>query len=193
MLFEFKIYNRELIKVNDRHVVNIDAFNKCKFYFQKDIWDNKEIFVTFINEYGYSQVIMLGKWAEVLSCTIPDIFLKGKYFRIFVYSKDSFKTNTLKININKKTCSTSKTQRHEAINYLIDELKTKIDNIVFEDNQLKCYSNNKLVDTIFIDNVDESLVREQIDIVFKDFEEKIQKEIDACITENEIDDLITSL
>ena len=27
----------------------------------------------------------------------------------------------------------------------------------------------------------------------KDFEEKIQKEIDACITENEIDDLITSL
>ena len=61
MLFEFKIYNRELIKVNDRHVVNIDAFNKCKFYFQKDIWDNREIFVTFIDEYGYSQVIMLGK------------------------------------------------------------------------------------------------------------------------------------
>ena len=84
MLFEFKIYNRELIKVNDRHVVNIDTFNKCKFYFQKDIWDNKEIFVTFIDAYGYSQVIMLGKWDEVLSCTIPDIFLKGKYFKVFV-------------------------------------------------------------------------------------------------------------
>ena len=51
----------------------------------------------------------------------------------------------------------------------------------------------KLIDTIFINNVDEALVREQIDIVFKDFEKKIQKEIDACITEDEIDDLITSL
>ena len=136
---------------------------------------------------------MLGKWDEVLSCTIPDIFLKGKYFKVFVYSKDYFKTNTLKIDINRKTCRPPNTKHHKAINYLINELKTKIDNIVFEDNQLKCYSNNKLVDTIFINNVDESLVREQIDIVFKDFEKKIQKEIDACITEDEIDDLITSL
>lgn len=193
MLFEFKIYNKELIKVNDRHVANIDTFNKCKFYFQKDVWNNREIFVTFITEYGYSQVIMLGKWAEVLSCTIPDIFLKGKYFKVFAYSKDSFKTNSLKIEINKNKCHTPKTKHHEAIDYLIGELKTKIDNIIFEDNQLKCYSNDKLVDTIFINNIDEAFIREQINIVFKDFEEKIQKEIDACITENEIDDLITSL
>lgn len=195
MLFEFKIYDREIIKINKAYITNIDKYNKCKFYFDKDTWENKELFVTFINKDGYSQTVILGKWAETLSCNIPGRILDYEYFKIFCYAKDLFKTNTLKVYNTKKKqqCTPQKSKRTDAIEYLMDKLKTKIDNITFEDNQLKCYSDNNLVDTIYIDNVDETIVRDLVDNHFAEFKQKIDEQLEDYLSEEDLDYLIISL
>lgn len=191
MLFEFKIYNKELVKINNQNAINTDRYTKCRFYFQKEIWQDKEIYVTFIDETGYNQIMVLGKWNEVLSCTIPKQFLKGKYFKIFAYTDTLFRTNTIKVNTNLEKCNTCRTHNHNAVKYLTDELKQKIDNIIFEDNQLKCYSNNTLIDTIYIDNVDEAVVQQQIDLHFQNLNPKIDNIIFInnnliCYADNEV-------
>lgn len=193
MLFEFKIYDTEMIKINKAYITNVDKYNKCKFYFDKETWQDKELFVTFINKNGYAQTVILGKWSEVLSCTIPVAMLKDEYFKIFCYTKNLFKTNTLKVYINKKKCPKRDKQKNDAIEYLMEKLKTKIDNITFEDNQLKCYSDNNLVDTIYIDNIDEVIVKNIVDNHFEKFKQQIDKQLDDYLSEEDLDYLIISL
>ena len=193
MLFEFKIYDKEIIKINKAYIINVDKFNKCKFYFDKNTWENKELFVTCINKNGYSQTVILGKWDEVLSCSIPNHMLDYDYFKIFCYAKDLFKTNTITVHKNKQKCTQSQSKRHDAIEYLMEKLKTKIDNITFEDNQLKCYSDNNLIDTIYIDNVDEAIVRDLVDNHFEEFRRKVDEQLEDYLSEEDLDYLIISL
>lgn len=193
MLFEFKIYDKELIKINKTYITNVDKYNKCKFYFDKETWQDKELFVTFINKNGYAQTVILGKWDEVLSCNIPERILDFEFFKIFCYAKDLFKTNTLKVYKNKSECPKPKPKRYEAIEYLTEKLKTKIDNITFEDNQLKCYSENNLIDTIYIDNVDKSIIQELVDNHFEEFKQQIDEQLEDYLSEEDLDYLIISL
>lgn len=193
MLFEFKIYDKEIIKINKAYITNVDKFNKCKFYFDKHTWENKELFVTFINKNGYSQTVILGKWAETLSCSIPSNILDYEYFKIFCYTKDLFKTNTLKVYNTQKCKPPQKTKRTDAIEYLMEKLKTKIDNIVFEENQLKCYSDNNLIDTIYIDNIDEAIVKDLVDSHLAEFESKLDEKLEDYVNNDDLDYLIISL
>ena len=192
MLFEFKIYDREIIKINKAYITNIDKYNKCKFYFDKDTWENKELFVTFINKDGYSQTVILGKWADVLSCNVPSGMMENESFKIFAYAKDLFKTNTLKVNTRKGNCQV-KQKRKKATDYLLEKLDTKIDNITFEDNQLKCYSDGRLVDTIYIDNVDEVVVRDIVDNHLEEVKAQLEEKLENCLTNDDLDYLIISL
>ena len=75
----------------------------------------------------------------------------------------------------------------------MDKLKTKIDNIIFEDNQLKCYSDNNLVDTIYIDNVDEAIIKELIDSHFEEFQRQIDEQLEDYLNNDDLDYLIISL
>lgn len=192
MLFEFKIYHKEIIKINKAYITNVDKYNKCKFYFDKDTWEAKELFVTFINKNGYSQTVILGKWDETLSCSIPSGMLDFEYFKIFCYAKDLFKTNTLKVP-NTQKCKQPNQKSVKAIDYLMEKLKTKIDNIVFEDNQLKCYSDNNLIDTIYIDNVDKAVVEEVVNSYMIDFKNEIDERFEDYLSEEDLDYLIVSL
>lgn len=192
MLFEFKIYNKEIIKINKAYITNVDKYDKCKFYFDKETWQDKELFVTFINKDGYSQTVILGKWDETLSCSIPARILDFEYFKIFCYAKDLFKTNTLKVE-NSKKCTKPKQKSKKAIDYLLEKLQTKIDNIVFEDNQLKCYSDNNLIDTIYIDNVNETVVRDVVETYMADFRNEMSDKLEDYIDEEDLDYLIISL
>ena len=193
MLFEFKIYDKEMIRINKGYVINIDNYHKCKFYFDKETWQDKELFVTFINKDGYYQTVILGKWAETLSCSVPAHMLDFDYYKIFCYSKDMYKTNTLKVYSNKKNsqCNVRTNKRTDVIKHLANTLKTKIDNIVFEDNQLKCYSENNLVDTVYIDNVDEVLVKNIIDTYLIDFENKMTNQLEQELAE-QLDDYLNN-
>ena len=192
MLFEFKIYHKEIIKINKAYITNVDKYNKCKFYFDKETWQGKELFVTFINKDGYSQTVILGKWNETLSCSIPARILDFEYFKIFCYAKDLFKTNTLKVH-NSQKCKQGAPKGTKAIDYLMEKLKTKIDNIVFEDNQLKCYSDGNLVDTIYIDNVDKAVVEEVVDTYITDFKNEFGDKLEDYLSEEDLDYLIISL
>ena len=191
MLFEFKIYNKEIIKIEKAYIVNVNKYNKCKFYFDKETYQDKELFVTFIDKNGYSQTVILGKWAETLSCNIPKHMVNSEYFKIFCYTKEMFKTNTLTV-YNKKKCKPLK-KHNDAIEFLMGQLQTKIDNITFEDNQLKCYSNNNLVDTIYIDNVDEAIIKDIVKADLTDFEAKINEKLEDFINDDDLDYLIVSL
>lgn len=192
MLFEFKIYDKEIIKINKQYITNTDKYDKCKFYFDEYTWGNKELFVTFFNERGYSQTVILGKWAETLSCTMPSHIMEGEYFKIFAYAKDFFKTNTIKVSTRKGNCQT-KQKRKKATDYLLEKLNTKIDDITFEDNQLKCYSNGNLIDTIYIDNVDEAVVRDVVENHLDEIRQQLEKKLEECITDDDLDYLIISL
>ena len=192
MLFEFKIYDKEIIKINKQYITNTDKYDKCRFYFDEYTWGDKELFVTFFNERGYSQTVILGKWDETLSCTMPSHIMEGEYFKVFAYAKDLFKTNTIRINTRKGNCQ-AKQKRKKATDYLLEQLNTKIDDITFEDNQLKCYSNGNLIDTIYIDNVDEAVVRDIVENHLDEIRQQLEKKLEECITDDDLDYLIISL
>ena len=103
-----------------------------------------------------------------------------------------FKTNTIKVDTKKTNCQI-KQKRKNATEYLLEKLNTKIDNIIFEDNQLKCYSEGNLIDTIFIDNVDEAVVKDIIDNHFDEFQQRIEEKLEGYITDDDLDYLIISL
>lgn len=192
MLFEFKVYHKEIIKLNKQQITHTDEYDKCKFYFDKETWQDKQIFVTFINKNGYSQNVILGKWDEVLSCTIPNGISDATYFKVFAYGRDYFRTNTLKVDTRRYNCQV-KERRKNATDYLLEKLNTKIDNITFQDNQLKCYSEGKLIDTIFINNIDEVVVKDIIDNHFDEFQQRLEAKLEGYMDEDDIDFLIISL
>lgn len=185
MLLEFKITKKEIQKVNNKKAKKIDQYNKCKFYFDRESYQNKELYAVFKNKYGYSEIVTLGAWKDVMSCSIPKRFLKDSFFRIFVYAKDSYSTNTISVILDEK-CQVNKKKQKTALDDILKILQTKIDSIVFDDNQLKCYSDNQLIDTIFIDNVDEALVKEQIQLHFEEIDRRIEEKLQKYVTEDDI-------
>ena len=192
MLFEFKVIKNEISKVNKpQKIRNRNVFNKCKFYFDEDTYKGKELFVTFISKNGTYQHIPLGQWANVVSCLLPSKFLKDSYFKVVAYAKNSSKTNTL--SVFTKGRYKNKIEYEDALNYLLKELDKKIDNVIYENNQIKCYSGDILLDTIFIETVIEDTVKEQIEVYFLDLEEKLKKEKEQYVSEDEIDLLIEGL
>lgn len=192
MLFEFKIYHKEIIKLNNKQITHTDNCDKCKFYFDKETWQNKQIFVTFISKNGYSQNVILGNWDEVLSCAIPDGISDAEFFKVFAYGRDFFRTNTLKVDTRRYNCQ-RKEARKNATEYLLEKLNTKIDNITFENNQLKCYSDGKLVDTVYIKNVDEVVVKDIINNHFDEFQQRLEAKLEGYMDEDDLDFLIISL
>ena len=69
----------------------------------------------------------------------------------------------------------------------------KLKLIIFENNQLKCYSDNNLIDTVYIDNVDEALIEDIVDAHFAEFEIKIDEKLEDYIDNDDLDYLIISL
>lgn len=179
MLFEFKIVKNEISKISSSRVRSKDVFNKCKFYFDEDTYKDRELFVTFISKHGAYQHVRLGQWDNVLSCIIPSKFLKDSYFKIVAYPKDGSKTNTISVFKNES----DKVKYIDEIDYLLKQLDKKIDNIEYEDNQLKCYSGKILLDTVSIDNIDIELFKEQIEAYFSNLKEQFEQEHDKNIYE----------
>lgn len=184
MILSFKIQEKVLTKINYQDPTKTSNIDKCMFYFDEKTWKDLEIFVVFKNNFEYSQIVPLGKYTEVMSCTTPKRISKSKYFKIFVYAKDHFRTNTISI-VTSKGCKTT-VNKKTALKDVIDKLNSKIDNIIYEDNQLKCFANNKLVDTIYIDNVDEVLIDERIQESLGSFKDEINKQFEECVKVDDI-------
>lgn len=171
MIFEFFVDNNIYRKNSNIVDSNLEYF-KCKFYLNTEVWGNSNIFVTFTNDYGYIETLGLGKASKIVTCLIPQKFIE--YNEIFLYlHADEKVTNSIAVDLTKK----SKIKKHhpkehprphipdhhqirpkKKCNPIIDifeQVDQKIDNIIYEDCQLKCYSNGHLIDTIYLHNIDE--------------------------------------
>lgn len=184
MLLEFKIVDKELFNISKKTVIKEDKKNKCNFYFDEETYKGKELFVTFINKFGYSRTIVLGRWKKTLSCNIPLQMLDFDYFKIFCYTKSLYKTNTLKV-YNKLVLND--------LEALINKMDRKIDNILYEDGELKCYANNILVNSITIGDIDEEMIGNIIERKLSGFQEMIDERLEDYINEEDLDYLILTL
>jgi len=182
MILNFKIKERTLSKLQDKNKDNL-AYYKCKFYCDRQTWKNEEIIATFTNNMGYTKSVFLGKYEDVLSCTVPKNMIANKNFKVFLHSK-SLKTNELSIYLFQK--DDIEVERDQVIENVLQQIDTKIDNIKFENQSLKCYSNNRLISTVYIDNVDEAIVQKYVQKYFHDFEIEFQEQMDRYITEEDI-------
>ena len=177
MILDFIV--EEDIRRKTQTPIKIDKDKEhCKCIFHVDeIWKNKYLIVTFVNEKGYKENVHLGSYQEILSCVIPPRFLFGTYFNMYIQS-DDIKTNTISIVLKNQFPAPPK--KCNVISDIFKEIDKKIDKIIFENNQILCYSNKKLVDTIYI-SVDQSLIEEIVNdelknIVENEIQEQINKE-----------------
>lgn len=166
---------------------------KCIFYFAKEIWENKNIFVYFSDDNEHSENIFLGSYKNMLSCIVPPIFLNNGYFYLYIMSEDEIKTNTIAITLKnnfippKKKCFTPSSffkeieniacadeqQKCNIINTIFKEIDKKIDNVIYEDNQIKFYSNDILINTINIDNLDNDIIQTEVQSFLNNLPTKI--------------------
>lgn len=174
---------------------------KCVFHFAKEIWENKNIFVYFSDDNEHSENIFLGSYKDMLSCIVPPIFLNNGYFYLYIISEDDIKTNTIiitlqnKFKLPKKQCLTPPTEQYltqndflkeienigcvdeqqkcNIINTIFKEIDKKVDNIVYEDNQIKIYSNDILINTINIDNLDNDIIETEVQSFLNNLPTKI--------------------
>lgn len=184
MILSFRIQGKVLTKINYQDATKTPNIYKCKFYFDEKTWKDQEIFVVFKNNFGYSTIVPLGKYTESLSCTLPARMLTNKYFKMFIYAKDSFQTNSISVILSEQ-CKT-KTKKANTLSDILKEMEKKIDNVYFDENQLKFFANDKLIDTIYIDNVDEVLVDERVQESLSSFKEDINKKFEECIKVDDI-------
>lgn len=183
MLFEFKIVDKEIFNTSKKEVIK-DKKHRCKFYFDEETYKNKELFVTFINKFGYSRTIMLGRWKKTLLCDVPPRMLEFDYFKIFCYTKSILKTKTIKV-YNQVAL--------DKVEQTINKIDGKIDNILYENGELKCYANNILINTIPLGHVDEVIVSRMIDDRLVGIERQINEHLEECITEEDVNYLISNL
>lgn len=184
MILQFKVQGKTLTKISCQESIKASDIYKCKFYLDEKTWKGLEIFVVFQNNFGYSKIVPLGKYAESLSCALPNRMVTNKYFKMFIYAKDSFHTNSIFVILSKS--NEIQKRKTTALTDLLKELENKIDNIIFEDNQLKCYANNRLIDTIYIDNVDEVLLNELIQENLGSFRDEIDQQLSECVKVDDI-------
>lgn len=183
MIFNFKIKGTTLFKTKDKQQDNL-SYYKCKFYFDRLTWGNTEITAIFSNNMGYSKSIFLGKYEDVLSCTIPKNIIINKSFKVFLRAKN-LQTNELSIYLFPK--KQDKVERDQAIENILQQMDKKIDNVKINNQQLEFYSNNNLISSVYIDNVDERTIKKYVQIYFNNFQIQFQEQMSQYLTEDDID------
>lgn len=170
MILEFKVSKDILKKKDSPMVVNQSTdYYKLKFYPDKKIWQGSLLFATFTNNLGSIETIPLGEYNEILSCIVPPRIINGDFFSLYICSDDNRKTNTISITLTNNYRKAEK--KCNIISEVFAHIDTKIDDIIYDNYQIKCYSNGELIDAIYIGNVDEDLVKDWIHeqmVSFKD-------------------------
>lgn len=184
MILSFRIQGKVLTKVNYQDPTKVSNMYKCRFYFDEKTWKGLEIFAVFINNVDNSKIVPLGKYTESMSCVLPNHVRRSKYFKMFVYAKNRFQTNTITV-IPSKTCKTQ-TKKTTALTDILEKLNQKIDNVIYDENQLKCFADGTLVDTIYIDNVDKIIIDEQVQKSLESFKQEVNQRIDECVKVDDI-------
>lgn len=158
MTLKFEINNNIISKGHSDYIPNDDSGDLfASFTFNTKDWRHLEKYAIFWNRKGKSTIRYITDKSHG-SCPVPHMALNDLYFYVQVYANDDMFTQKLKVynydcpsDIN-KGCP----QDTHFLRKFIDTMDTKIDNIVYQNNKLLIYSNNKLLKEI--DVIDEMLV-----------------------------------
>lgn len=150
--FDFEIEN--MIIRQKQNKKNTDDF-ACSFHFKTSEWRHLEKYAIFWSSKEKSTIRYLGRNSKT-TCPIPENILESSSFYIQVYANENVFTQKLGVSSyvhhKKKKGGKPKTR-----------FDKDIDNIVYEDNKLLIYSNNKLIETI--DIVDKTLLNKIVKMI----------------------------
>lgn len=160
MILEFRVGHDILKKNNSTSATEQSGdYYKCKFFMDRHVWKNTILSAVFMNDTGYIETVPLGECDELLTCIVPAHIASGEYFSLYI-TDNVIKTNTISITLKNYHYRTR--PKCNVIADIYDHINTKIDSIIFENYQLKCYSNGVLTDVIYLGNVDENEVRDWV-------------------------------
>lgn len=168
MILDFKV-SRDILKKRTAPQVTHQNINyyKCKFYMDKNVWRNSLLFATFMNDLGYIETVELGEYNDVLSCLVPAQLTQGSFFSLYISDNNNRKTNTISVTLSNHYKKAK--PKCNIISEIFEHINTKIDELVYDNYQIKCYSNGQLLDVIYLGNVDEEIVKdwvhEEMDVI----------------------------
>lgn len=161
MILEFSVDNNILKRNTSSTVLDQSTdYYKCKFYPDKDIWEGANMSATFMNDIGYIETVSLGDYSDLLACIIPNRIATGGFFNFYISSDDNRKTNTVSVALTNHYQKPE--EKCNVISEIFAHIDEKIDDIVYENYQLKCYSSGILKDVIYLGNVDEELIHDLV-------------------------------
>jgi len=161
MILEFKVSNEILKKRETPAVVDQNTnYYKCKLYMDKKFWQGSLIYATFMNDVGYIETVQLGEYNKLLSCLVPQRIVQGGFFSLYISDDSNYKTNTISVTLTNHYKKAR--QKCNVISEIFEQIDTKIDDLVYDNYQIKCYSNGELIDVIYIGNVDEQMVKDWV-------------------------------
>lgn len=161
MILEFSVDDDILRRNNAPTVLDQSTdYYKCKFYPKREIWQGTNMSATFMNDLGYIETVGLGECTDLLACLIPERIASGGYFNFYISSDDNKKTNTVSVALTNHY--TKAEQKCNIISEIFAHMDEKIDDLVYENYQIKCYSNGILKDVIYLGNIDEDVVHDLV-------------------------------
>ena len=145
----FEITNQIIERLDKNVLVNKSQnYVKCCFNFITSDWDDLEKFAIFKDAWGHSYISSLGP-TKTCECHVPNDALKGTNFKVSVYGGDLITSNELIILLipSGYTTNISLPKEHgkDIFVELFEKIESKIDNIIYENNNLCCFSGDDLL------------------------------------------------
>lgn len=153
MDLKFNIIGKKINRSNIQVLANKKT--KCFFTFSKE-WIKLEKYVIFWTKENKSIIKYLGK-GDKCFCTMPPNIMKENLFSLQVYANDDYVTQKLQVGCipegysidrptNKKKKKTFKKDDPEILLYnVFSKVDSKIDDIIYDNGYLKCYSDNRII------------------------------------------------
>lgn len=160
MNLQFRIRNKIIRRKKSSSQDDSTDYLFCSFIFETKEWKHIDKYAIFWNKKG-KNVIQYITDKKQGQCPIPKMCLDDLYFYVQVYANDNICTQKLKV-FTQNICSCKKKLPNHKCKEDIDEVLSSdpIDKIVYDDNRLLIYSDNRLVNTIEL--VDEALIQKVI-------------------------------
>lgn len=216
IVLNFDVKKQRVIKKNTEYLVN-HTKNFLEFSFAFDeLWDGLTKYIIFkYNEKNYLNILTFNEESEKYETVVPSNVLKGSMFRFTIYSvfmvagsEERITTQEVTIKLHDSGFTTNITSVSDEDNVdifttLFENLNTKFDDIIIEEENIICKSEGTIVKVIplsvFLDDYydkteTENLLGEKADNVHNhltsdltDFESKVGIDLDSLLeslTEN---------
>jgi len=145
----FEVNNQIITRLDDNILVNKSRhYVKCCFEFKTTDWQGIEKFALFKDSWGNTYRVYLEAGCTC-ECEIPHDALKGTNFRISLYGGDLITTNELRVLLIPSGYTTrlsnASVEDKDIFIQIFEELQTKIDKVIYEDNCIRCYAGDELL------------------------------------------------